>query len=354
MYSQGISPRLDFSDLSDTVALVCRCNESQLPVRLPYAGELVFSAFAGTHQDAIKKGLDAQAVRWAEVDRSGQDSKHWAMPYVPLDPKDLGYGYENLIRVSSQSGKAGTAHVIKQTMLLDLPRRMQVTFYKVIQDQSERTGKEMTAALITSAFKQTYALDSKTAGRLFMHSSYLRPVSLPAQEPLSSISNEKPHSLPSNEPLLHFEGDFSVDGRRRVIHGEGRGLVLAILDAFRTDLGFELSIGELEVQAIEEDSARSKSVTFIELLPPESSPAKSGAGSVWGVGISSDETTSKCQAVVSATNQLVGDVDFKSPTNIMSAKPSPSVVFGGGWFTPMKSRAGRFLIERFGWFLFET
>jgi 2-isopropylmalate synthase len=274
------------------------------------------------------------------------------MPYVPLDPKDLGYGYENLIRVSSQSGKAGTAHVIRQTMLLDLPRRMQVAFYKIIQNHSERTGKEMTAALIASAFKQTYSLDSKPAGRLFMHSSHLPPVSLAVKEPLSTITTEKPHA--DDEPLLHFDGDFIVDGQRRVIRGVGRGPVPAILDAFRTDLGFELSVGELAVQTIEEGSTRPKVVTFIELVPPGSSPAKSGAGSVWGVGMSSNETTSKCRAVVSAANQLVGDVDFTSPANIASAKSAPSEVFADGWFTPIKSYAGRFLLERFGWFFFQA
>ena len=90
MYSQGISPGLDFSNLSDTVALMCHCNETQLPVHMPYVGELVFSAFAGTHQDAIRKGLTVQAARWAKVDQYGQGIKYWAMPYIPLDPKDLG------------------------------------------------------------------------------------------------------------------------------------------------------------------------------------------------------------------------------------------------------------------------
>jgi 2-isopropylmalate synthase len=350
MYSQGISPGLDFSNLSQTVALVCRCNDTQLPVRVPYAGELVFSAFAGTHQDAIKKGLDAQAARWAEVDRSGQGTKYWAMPYVPLDPKDLGYGYENLIRVSSQSGKAGPAHIIKQTMHLDLPRRMQVSFYKVVQDQSEQTGKEMTAALITSAFKQVYCLDSKPIGRLFLHSFHLHPILPPSKEPgpLSSDLSEKYHNLSyKEEPLMHFEGDFSVDGQRRIIRGEGCGSILAILDAFRADLGLELNIGESAEQTIQENPTQSESVTFIELFLPGSSPAKSGTGSTWGVGISSDIVTSKCRAVISAANQLVDDVNLSPPLAVSS-------VSADGWLPWAKRRVVRFLSERFGWLMVET
>ena len=353
LYSQGISPRLDFSKLSDTVALVCRSNETQLPVRTPYAGELVFSAFAGTHQDAIRKGLDAQAARWAEVDRSGQGTKYWAMPYVPLDPKDLGYGYEKLIRVSSQSGKAGTAHVIKQTMRLDLPRRMQVSFYKVVQDRSEKTGKEMTAELITCAFKQVYFLDSKPAGRIFMHSYHLHPISLPSEELLSSnhVSDKSDNTTSKEDPLVHFEGDFSIDGQRRTIRGKGCGAVPAILDAFRVDLGLKLSIGESVEQILRENlPSQSGHVTFTELLLlPGSSSTTSGAGSsTWGVGISADTVTSNCRAVVSAVNQLVGDMDLPHPK---SAALSGSI---DNWLPWIMSRAGRFFSERFGWFMVET
>jgi len=335
------------------VTLVCHCNETQLPLRHPYAGQLVFSAFAGTHQDAIKKGLDAQIARWDEVDRSGQGINNWAIPYVPLDPKDLGYGYENLIRVSSQSGKAGTAYIIKQTMLLDLPRRMQVSFYKVVQEQSERTGKEMTAALITSAFKQAYCLNPKPIGRLFLHSYRLCPISQPPQEsPLSGNC----HSLLSDEAqsVLRFEGDLSIDGQRRTVRGEGRGPVLAILDAFRVDLGFQLNIGESVEQMVGKDSAQSNFVTFIEVYLPGSFPTKSGADSRWGVGLSSDMVTSKCRAVVSAANQLVGDMNFSSPTNITSVEPAASMFFVDGWFAGAKSSASRFLSKRFEWFMVET
>ncbi|KAF8984433.1 hypothetical protein BDQ17DRAFT_1188454, partial [Cyathus striatus] len=176
MYSQGVPPRLDFSNLQEIVAQVCKCNEMATPVRYPYAGQLVYSAFSGTHQDGIKKGLDAQAKRWEEVDRTGSGKKFWVMPYIPLDPKDLGYGYENFIRVSSQSGKAGTAYVVKQNLLLDLPRRMQVSFYQVIQRECERTSKEMSVSSITSMFRSTYCVSSQPTGRLYLHEYRFLPL----------------------------------------------------------------------------------------------------------------------------------------------------------------------------------
>ncbi|KAG6914329.1 hypothetical protein DXG01_000977 [Tephrocybe rancida] len=346
MYSQGISPGLDFSTLSETVALVCRCNEMEIPVRYPYAGQLVFSAFAGTHQDAIKKGLDAQELRWSEVDRTGAGTKHWAMPYIPLDPKDLGYGYENLIRVSSQSGKAGTAYVIKQTMMLDLPRRMQVSFYKVIQDESERLGKEMTATLIASAFKQTYSLNPQPLGRLFLKSISLSPLSPTSREPSSPISDYSDDSqtlTPSEDAssLLRLEGELVVDGNTRTIHGDGNGPVLALLDALRCDLGFELELGESAAQTINKDSpAHTKSVTFLEMHLPGVSPNKSGVGTCWGVGISSDVAAAKCRAVISAANALSGNRSFLRPKRIFSPRPKVTKVDSNDWIHEVKLRAG--------------
>ncbi|KAG6816235.1 hypothetical protein H0H87_007562 [Tephrocybe sp. NHM501043] len=346
MYSQGVSPGLDFSTLSDTVALVCRCNEMQIPVRYPYAGHLVFSAFAGTHQDAIKKGLDAQERRWLEVERTGMGTKHWAMPYIPLDPKDLGYGYENLIRVSSQSGKAGTAYVIKQTMRLDLPRRMQVSFYKVIQDESERLGKEMTAALITSAFKQTYSLDTQPVRRLFLSAfslSSLSPTSREPSSPLSDYSDDNQTLTPSNSTssLIRFEGELIVDGSSRTIHGDGNGPVLALIDALHSDLGFELAIGESAAQTIDNDSpAHTKFVTLLELHLPGVAPSKSGTGTSWGVGISSDVAAAKCRAVISAANTLAGDRSFLRPKRIFSPRPKVTKVDSNDWIHEVKLRAG--------------
>jgi 2-isopropylmalate synthase len=349
MYSQGISPNLDFSNLPEIVEHVCKCNEMAVPTRYPYAGQLVFSAFAGTHQDAIKKGLDAQAKRWEGVAPSGQDKKYWAMPYIPLDPKDLGYGYENLIRVSSQSGKAGTAYVIKQTMLLDLPRRMQVSFYRVVQDESERSGKEMTPGMITTAFKTTYSVSAKPMNRIFLKSYRLLPLSpstLEPSSPMSDFSDDPFNLTPPDEDqsLIRFEADVVVDGVPRTISGDGRGVVLAALDALKSDLDLALAIGESAAQTINADNLpHSKIVTFLELSTAETTPSKSGIGSTWGVGISSDVATSKCRAVISAANCLVGDKSFPRAKMVFTPRSSTNQPQGDSWLQEVTLRAGRLL-----------
>ncbi|ESK91603.1 2-isopropylmalate synthase [Moniliophthora roreri MCA 2997] len=333
LYSQGISPRLDFSNLPEIVQTVCRCNESAVPVRYPYAGTLVFSAFAGTHQDAIKKGLDAQENRWADVDRTGKGTKYWAMPYIPLDPKDLGYGYENLIRVSSQSGKAGTAYVVKQTLRLDIPRRMQVAFYGVVQSECEKSGKEMTTALITQTFKRTYALSSKPMGRVFLQSAQFTPMSP------SSLSDASDDS--ERGSLMRFDGQVLCDGRPRSITGDGKDVIEAVLDALQSDLDFELCVGEAVYQTLSADNMpEPKTATYLELLLPGSKPSKSGAGSVWGVGVSSDKTTSKARAVVSAANGLIGNRQLPRAKMVYTPRRDMSVPRSESWIRDVKMRTG--------------
>ncbi|KAG6849257.1 hypothetical protein H0H93_009962 [Arthromyces matolae] len=359
LYSQGVSPGLDFSQLSETVALVCRCNEMSTPVRYPYAGHLVFSAFAGTHQDAIKKGLDAQDRRWSDVDRNGEGTKYWAMPYIPLDPKDLGYGYDNLIRVSSQSGKAGTAHIIKQTMQLDLPRRLQVSLYKIIQEESEQSGKEMTAALITSSFKRTYNISSRPIGRLFLQSyslSTLSPTSREPSSPLSDYSDDIQSLVPiiDSASTLRFEGELIVDGDVRTIRGDGTNPVSALIDAIHSDLGLKLTIGESSSEILNNDiPARTQYVTYLEMAIPGDNP-----GSSWGVGMSSDITAAKCRAVISAANSIVGDRALLRPRRILSPRPKATKVDSDDWIRDVRLRTGGVMPstdkEIFGSFRVET
>ncbi|KAJ4479352.1 2-isopropylmalate synthase [Lentinula aciculospora] len=331
LYSQGVSPGLDFSNLPEIVQVVCRCNESAVPVRYPYAGTLVFSAFAGTHQDAIKKGLDAQAARWEKVDITGEGKKYWAMPYIPIDPKDIGYGYENLIRVSSQSGKAGTAYVIKQTLQLDLPRRMQVSFYGVVQNECEKSGKEMSTALITNAFKQKYCLSSKPIGRLHLQSFDIVPLSPSSvTSSLESFESDGTSTPPEQgRDLIRFEGHISVDGRTRKIMGDGKGVHLALLDALRGDLDLEVDIGD-----------STKTVTYLEVNLPGSPTSKSGAGSVWGVGVSSDPTTSQCRAIISGINGLVGDKRFPRAKVVFTPRRDQSAQRSESWLRDFTFRAG--------------
>lgn len=338
-----------------------------VPSRYPYAGTLVFSAFAGTHQDAIKKGLDAQAARWAAVDRTGEGIKHWAMPYIPLDPKDIGLSYENLIRVSSQSGKAGTAYVIKQTLGLDLPRRMQVSFYRVVQEQCERSGKEMTTGLITDAFKKTYSLHSKPLGRLHLQSYRLFPLSPSSNEsssPISEYSDDLMTLGPRSEEqqsLVRFEGEIVVDGKVRTIQGDGSSAVYAVLDALRADLGVEVTLGEFAAQNTADAHVGShfKATTYLEVILPDQSASKSGAGSIWGVGTSSDIATSKCRAVVSAVNGVIGDRELPRAKRVFTPRAVTSSQPSENWLRDVTLRAGRNVVhssgqERQEYFKYET
>ena len=145
MYMQGIDPGLNFNDLDAIRVIYERCTRMEVPVRQPYAGELVFTAFSGSHQDAIKTGFDALAKR---------NDPLWEVPYLPIDPKDLGRTYEAVIRVNSQSGKGGVAYVLKTDYGLDLPRELQIEFSKQVQEVTDRTGKEVTSRDIWSLFEE--------------------------------------------------------------------------------------------------------------------------------------------------------------------------------------------------------
>lgn len=130
LYTQGIHPKLDFHDIQACIDIVNQCNDMPVHPRHPYAGELVFTAFSGSHQDAIKKGFEAQAIRHAEATKG--EPKIWEMPYLPIDPHDLGCNYEAVIRVNSQSGKGGIAYLVKTHLGLDMPRKMQITFMSAV------------------------------------------------------------------------------------------------------------------------------------------------------------------------------------------------------------------------------
>src|SRR6202035_3812881 len=147
LYSQGVDPGLTIAHINAIVETVEYCNQLPVHPRHPYAGELVYTAFSGSHQDAIKKGFEALAKR---------NDTLWEVPYLPIDPKDLGRTYEAVIRVNSQSGKGGVAYVLKADHGLDLPRGLQIEFSRVVQEVADRTGKEITSEMIWSLFEDTY------------------------------------------------------------------------------------------------------------------------------------------------------------------------------------------------------
>ncbi|KAF9227787.1 2-isopropylmalate synthase [Gyrodon lividus] len=298
LYTQGIPPHLDFSDIQSVIDIVTQCNDLPVHPRHPYAGELVFTAFSGSHQDAVKKGFEEQRERHARNLISGEPQT-WDMPYLPLDPADLGCNYEAVIRVNSQSGKGGVAYLVKQHLHLDLPRKMQIVFYQIIQAISDREAREMTVEDITTAFRSTYHFGGpKYEGRLALKSFSVAVE--PSPEPLDI--DEAP------DERRRFDGTVSVDGMLRVIRGDGNGPISSLLDALRTHLDIDLTLREYTEHTIGEGQT-AKAASYIELVATTDNvkETRSASQSWWGVGVDSDIAASGLRAVLSAVNNAIGD-----------------------------------------------
>lgn len=294
LYTQGVSPGLDFSDLQTVIDTVTQCNDLPIHPRYPYAGDLVFTAFSGSHQDAIKKGFEAQKTRHAQAEEGAP--KYWDIPYLPIDPADLGQNYEAVIRVNSQSGKGGIAYLVKQHLHLDMPRKMQIAFYQVVQAISDREAREMTVDDITTAFRKTYHFGgSKYAGRLALRNFKIS--NEPSDDPAESSGDETP------DERRRFDGTVAVDGVYRVIRGNGNGPLSSLLNALKTHLDLDFAIRDYIEHTVGEGEA-SKAASYIEIVP--ASDRKSST-SWWGVGLDSDIAGSGLRALISAVNTAVGD-----------------------------------------------
>lgn len=270
MYTQGVDPKLDFSDMRKVVSTVEYCNQIAVHPRHPYAGELVFTAFSGSHQDAIKKGFAA---------RRTQNDDIWEVPYLPIDPQDIGCSYEAVIRVNSQSGKGGVAWVLEQDQGLRLPRRLQIAFSRVVQEIADRTGRETTTANIVQAFRETYGLDG--SGRVSLVD-------------YAVSGNDK-----SGGPR-RFTGRIEVDGETRSIAGEGNGPLSSFVDALNKALGIAIDIVNYDEHAIGGGSG-TQAVAYVECAMP-------GGKSVFGVGIDVDSGEAAMHAVLSAANNALTGV----------------------------------------------
>ena len=241
LFSQGIDPMIDFSDIDEIRRTVEYCNQLPVHPRHPYAGELVYTAFSGSHQDAIKKGFEAYA---ADATAAGVDvSEHaWAVPYLPIDPRDVGRTYEAVIRVNSQSGKGGVAYIMKAEHHLDLPRRLQIEFSRVIQARTDAEGGEVTPAQMWEAFSAEYLAPG--------------PVRLDAHH-ASSVVNAKDA----------LTAEILVNGEPRTIEGAGNGPISAFCDALGT-IGIDVRVLDYAEHALSADStARSDAVTVLVSMP---------------------------------------------------------------------------------------
>lgn len=298
LYTQGIHPHLDFSDIQSIIDIVTQCNDLPVHPRHPYAGELVFTAFSGSHQDAIKKGFEGQTQRHARNLANGEEQM-WDMPYLPVDPADLGCSYEAVIRVNSQSGKGGIAYLVKQHLNLDLPRKMQIAFYQIIQVISDREAREVTIEDITTTFRSTYHFGGpKYEGRLALKTFSV--TAEPSAEPLDTDE--------AADERRRFDGTLSVDGMLRVIRGDGNGPISALLNALHSHLDINLTLREYSEHTIGEGQT-AKAASYIELVATRDNikETRGALESWWGVGVDSDITASGLRAVLSAVNSAIGD-----------------------------------------------
>jgi len=240
---------------------------TRLPVhpRHPYAGELVYTAFSGSHQDAIKKGFEAVAKRNDEL---------WEVPYLPIDPKDLGRSYEAVIRVNSQSGKGGVAFVLKADRGIDLPRGLQIEFSRVVQEVADRTGKEQTSADIWSLFENTY---------LHRDGVVLNDYSI-LPEPRA----------PERRRVV---ATVTVDGAERHIEGVGNGPIAAFVDALRGECGIDLTVVDYREHAIGA-GADAQATAYVEVRA-------GGEATLYGVGIDGNIVTASLRAVASAATRAM-------------------------------------------------
>jgi len=263
LYSQGVDPALDFSHIND-VARTCE-DCTQLPVhpRHPYVGDLVFTAFSGSHQDAIKKGFAVQ-----------QPDALWEMPYLPIDPADVGRTYDSIIRVNSQSGKGGIAYLLESGYGVAMPRRLQVEFSSTVQQLTDESGREVTGADIWALFQQTYLRTDGAVGYVS-------------------------HRLTEQDDgSQHIRLVVNIDDHEHVCEGTGNGPLDALVHALSHVLTAPVSVHHYEERALGQ-GANADAIAFAEMAAP------GVAGSVFGVGVDANLTTASIRAVVGGVNRLI-------------------------------------------------
>ncbi len=294
LYTQGIWPNIDFSDINKVIHV---CEEStKIPVneRWPYGGQLVVCAFSGSHQDAIKKGFQ---------DRTKKDSKRedpWVMPYLPLDPQDIGRTYEAIIRVNSQSGKGGVAWVILRSLELDLPRGLQVAFSRIVQKEADAKGRELLPREIQHLFEEAYHLKKNPRFTLIDYNiTAVRTTSPAPKKGAPSVGQPPQNEAPAQNTSTsrrQFAGVIAIDGTQHPIVGVGNGALSSLADALRS-LGIDLDIADYKEHAI--GGGRDvKAATYIECT------ASSSHEKVWGVGIHEDVVQASLIAMLSAASSV--------------------------------------------------
>jgi 2-isopropylmalate synthase len=265
MYTQGVNPQLDFSDIDRVIETVEYCNELPVHQRHPYGGELVFTAFSGSHQDAIKKGFAAQEA---------QNDELWRVPYLPVDPADLGRDYEAVIRVNSQSGKGGFAWVLEQDQGLKLPKKMQADFSPHVQQMADELGRELNADDIWEAFKRTYHV--QTPDRHFQLLRY--------------------EESRTSDGTRVFAGTIAVQGKEQSVSGRGNGLISSVVTTIEENFGLELKVLDYSEHALG-TGRNARAAAYLHCTSKDRS--------IWACGIDEDVATASVRAVLSAANSAV-------------------------------------------------
>ncbi|MFV8161847.1 2-isopropylmalate synthase [Mycobacterium sp. 134] len=274
MFSRGVDPQIDFSNIDEIRRTVEYCNQLPVHERHPYGGDLVYTAFSGSHQDAINKGLDQMKVDADEAD-ADMDDILWQVPYLPIDPKDVGRTYEAVIRVNSQSGKGGVAYIMKADHGLVLPRRLQIEFSQAIQQITDGEGGEVSPKEIWGAFSE----------------EYLAPII-----PLERI-RQKVVASEVDGGTDTITAIVKIDGVEREIIGAGNGPLAAFVDALGA-IGYDINVLDYSEHAMS-SGEEAQAAAYVE--------ASIGGKTVWGVGIATSITTASLRAVVSAINRAARD-----------------------------------------------
>ena len=260
LYSQGIDPELDLADMDRIVSIVRACTQIDVHPRQPYAGDLVFTAFSGSHQDAIKKCLDLY-----------REGEPWEIAYLPIDPRDLGRTYQDVIRVNSQSGKGGVAYVLANKFGFQLPRWLQIEFSRVVQDAAEETGGEIQPDRIWELFNRHYFDNEKVI----------------------SLQN---YSIERNETGEIFSGAITYFGKSMQVRGQGNGVLDALVQGLQQVIQIDFEVMDYGEHALSQ-GADAEAVTYIQI--------KSQGKRYTGIAISEDIVSSSLNALMSAASQLL-------------------------------------------------
>lgn len=284
LYTQGVHPELDYSEILPIIDTVERCTKIPIHARAPYGGELVVCAFSGSHQDAINKGFKL---------RKTQNAKHedpWVIPYLPLDPRDIGRNYEAIIRVNSQSGKGGVAWIIQRTLSLDMPRGLQIAFSKIVQKRADAIGRELLPQEIKELFEVAYFLKGSPRMVLIDYDMTSDRSKSPARVEGKTQRNDNYKRL--------FSGVIEVDGTEHTVSGTGNGPLSSLADALQK-LNINVTVSEYKEHALSTSTeAKRSAAAYVEVASTVTDEKK------WGIGINVDVTQASLSAMLAAASSV--------------------------------------------------